>query len=488
MGSFLDSLQKQTSKVARTENGAITHNSTGNDVLNFFALAGAMRNNLRDAKALFHKAFNEDPQLAVRALFYLRDVRGGQGERDLFRELFKELDRLHHNTASKVLHFIPEYGRWDDLFNIGLPIDNSVVTPLISKQLAKDVAQSEVGNSVSLLAKWLPSENASSKVSRTNARNLAAALGMSNKEYRKTVVRLRKHIELLEQKMSQNDWEEIEYSKLPSQASRKHVKAFNRHDEYRFQEFIGAVTRGEKTMNAGTVFTYEVVDMIRKGQDNEANAVWKSLPDLTNGSNALVVADTSGSMGSMNRMYASSTQPLDVSVSLALYFAEHNTGPFKDYFLTFSERPELVKVSGATLSQKLSNISTANWGMNTNIQAVFNLVLNAAKSAAATAEDVPKVIYIISDMEFDSSTRNSGLTAFENAKEQFEQAGYKLPHLVFWNVNARSTNVPVTKNEGYVTLVSGLSQSTFRYVIEGKTPYESMLSILNGERYAQIEV
>jgi len=356
---------------------------------------------------------------------------------------------------------------------------------LIQVQWALD----EQNEHPSLLAKWLPSENASSSNSRTMARQIAADLGMSNKEYRKRVVALRKRIGLLEQKMSENEWNEIDYGKIPSQAGRKHNKAFRRHDENRFEQFLDAVVSGEKTVNAGTLFTYEVVDVVRKGDNKTADALWKNLPDFTNGNNALVVADTSGSMGNIDRSY-SATQPIDVSVSLALYFAERNTGAFKDYFLTFSERPQLVKVVGNTLAAKLKNISTAHWGMNTNIQAMFDLLLKSAKDTGATAEDMPKIIYIISDMEFDSSTRNSGLTAFENAKQAYEQAGYTLPHIVFWNVNARgsNSNVPVTKNEGNVTLVSGLSQSTFRYVIEGKTPLQSMLDILNGDRYAQIEV
>jgi hypothetical protein len=476
--SFLDALQKNTSKNARTENGAVTHSATGSDVLNFYALAGAMRDNVKQAKQLFRKALNEDRQLAIRALFYLRDIRGGQGERDLFRELYRELDA---DTAGKVAAFIPEYGRWDDLFSVpNVP----VIVEIVSRQLRVDNTNLEDGKSVSLMAKWLPSENASSKVSRAQARELAAALGLSNKEYRQQVVALRKHIGLLEQAMSEGNWDGIDYSKLPSQASRKHSKAFNRHDNDRFSAFLDAVIKGEAKMNAGTTYTYEVVDMIRKGHTKAADATWSALPDYTNGANALVVADVSGSMGSVS--YGGG--PIDVSVSLALYFAERNKGPFNGYFMTFSERPELVKVSGATLSDKMRNIGTANWGMNTNIQAVFDVILKAAKAAGADATDVPKIVYIVSDMEFDRSTRNSDKTAFENAKKQFEKAGYVLPHIVFWNVNARNTNVPVTKNEGNVTLVSGLSQSTFAQVVQGKTPYESMIDVLNGPRYAQILV
>lgn len=488
MATFLDALQHNVSKTARTENGAVTHSTSGNEVLNFFALAGAKRNDVAGARTLFRKALQEDRQLAIRALFYLRDVRGGQGERDLFRALFKDLIRTDLAAAEEVLKWVPEYGRWDDVVSF-YNYNGFDVKTLIEDQFHADIQNYELGKSVSLLGKWLPSENASSKNSRAYARQLAEALGLSNREYRKAVVKLRQYIGLLEQAMSEGNWSEIDYSKLPSQASRKHTKAFNRHDETRFQDFIGAVVKGEKKMNAGTVYTYEVVDMVRKGQDNAANAVWTSLPDYTKGTNALVVADTSGSMGSVSRYsYREGTQPIDVSVSLALYFAEHNNGPFKDYFLTFSERPALVKVRGTTLTDKLTNISMADWGMNTNIEAVFDLVLTAAKNADANAEDIPKVIYIISDMEFDSVRGGSKETNYEAAKRKFNAAGFDLPHVVFWNVAARNTNVPATAANNNVTLISGLSQSTFQHVVAGKTPLQSMLDVLNGPRYEQIVV
>lgn len=358
------------------------------------------------------------------------------------------------------------------------------VVPLIAGQLEADEQAMRQGNSVSLMAKWLPSENASSKNSRKAARDLAAALNLSNKEYRQKVVALRKHIGLLEQQMSESNWSAIEYGKVPSQASRKHVKAFKRNDENRYSAFLDSVIKGEATMNAGTTFTYEVLDVIRKGDDKAADAIWKSLPDYTNDSNALVVADVSGSMGNIS--YGGG--PIDVSTTLALYFAEHNNGPFKDYFVTFSSRPELVKVVGNTLTQKLHNISTANWAMSTDIEAVFDLILKAAMSAGANAEDIPRVLYIVSDMEFNSVRGGQDVTNYERAKDRFEAQGYTLPHVVFWNVAARNTNVPTTAAAQNVTLVSGLSQSTFRYVVEGKTPMESMLDILNGERYAPITV
>jgi len=484
MGSFLAELQSQGTKTARTENGAVTHSTTTNAVLDFFALAGAKRNDIAGAKTLFRKAFQEDRQLAIRALFYLRDIRGGQGERTLFRELFKELTRLDLGAAEKVIGFVPEYGRWDDVISLyGFGGLNKTALKMIRNQLELDALDRAAGKSISLMAKWLPSENASSANSRVMARQIATDLGISNKKYRQTVVALRKHIGLLEQQMSTNSWDSVDYGKLPSQASRKHTKAFKRHDETRYEEFLGAVIKGDAKMNAGTVATYEVLDVVRKGNDNAANAIWKSLPDYTNGGNAIVVADTSGSM---TAIISGSTRAMDVSTSLALYFAEHNEGAFKNYFISFSESPELVAVRGNTLMEKLRNISTTNWGFNTNIEKVFDLILDAAKRAGADAEDVPKVIYIISDMEFDSVRGGRNETNYEAAKRKFDAAGFQLPHVVFWNVASRNSNVPTSAAQTNVTLVSGLSQSTFRYVLEGKTPVQSMLDILNGERYSQI--
>ncbi len=483
MGSFLAELQSQGTKTARTENGAVTHSTTTNAVLDFFALAGAKRNDIPGARTLFRKALQEDRQLAIRALFYLRDIRGGQGERDLFRALFKDLIRTDLSAAEQVVAFIPEYGRWDDI--VSLYNFNGFTTPvkMIRNQLELDALDRAAGKSISLMAKWLPSENASSANSRVMARQIATDLGISNKKYRQTVVALRKYIGLLEQQMSTNSWDSVDYGKLPSQASRKHTKAFKRHDETRYEEFLGAVIKGDAKMNAGTVATYEVLDVVRKGNDNAANAIWKSLPDYTNGGNAIVVADTSGSM---TAIISGSTRAMDVSTSLALYFAEHNEGAFKNYFISFSESPELVAVRGNTLMEKLRNISTTNWGFNTDIEKVFDLILNAAKRAGADAEDIPKVIYIISDMEFDSVRGGRNETNYEAAKRKFDAAGFQLPHVVFWNVASRNTNVPTSAAQTNVTLVSGLSQSTFRYVLEGKTPVQSMLDILNGERYSQI--
>lgn len=470
--SYLDSLKQTTNQFARTENGAKTNASSLNPVLDFFALAGAMRGRVDDAVKLFKKAYAEDNLLALRALFYLRDIRGGQGERDLFRACLPLVSR---EVLKKNLPLVPEYGRWDDI----LKLDIITIAPIIKEQLEQDALAMAKGESISLLAKWLPSENASSKTTKALAKAIATVLDLTPSEYRKILSKFRSYIKLLEQNMSTNQWAEIDYEKVPSQAMRKHTKAFYRHDEDRFKEFLGDVKTGEKKIKTSTLFTYEVFDLVQSGDAETADALWNNLPDYTNGSNALVIADVSGSM--MGR-------PMSVSVSLALYFAEHNTGAFHNYFMTFSDRPQLTKVLGTTLEDKLDMIENSDWGGSTNIEAAFDAILSAAQKDKASADEMPKILYIISDMEFNSCVRGTDLTNYENAKAKFEAAGFTLPHVVFWNVDARNNQLPATMYDNNVTLISGSSASTFRYAVEGKTPLESMTDILNSERYLPITI
>lgn len=489
--SFLDELQKNTN-LTSTENGAVTNKSTLDPLLDFFSLAGAMRDRQNDAVKLFEKAYFADKLGAIRTLFYLRDIRGGQGERTTFRSCLAHLRTLDEGAYKAVLRYVPEYGRWDDLLADGV---DATTVALIRSQLEEDTANLAEGKSVSLLAKWLPSENTSSKKSSAQAKALAKALEFKPSQYRKTIVALRKHIKLLEQKMSGREWETVEYGALPGQAHRKHVKAFRRHDEERYNAYLVAAEKGGAKLNASTLYTYEVFDTVGKDV-KAANAMWANLPDYTNGTNALVMADVSGSM---------SGRPMSVSVSLALYFAERNTGPFNGYFMTFSATPQLVKVQGNNLETRLRNIQNAEWGMNTNLEAAFDRILDAAKASGASVDDMPKVLYIISDMEFDqASSSNVGYsywgqpaaspvpqpsdTLFAQAKIKFEAAGYQLPHVVFWNVDARNDQAPATKFDGHVTLISGSSQSTFRYAVDGKSPVELMHEVINGERYKQIVI
>lgn len=482
MSNFLDELQKGTNKT-HTENGAVTNKSTLNANLDFFSLSGAMRSNVASAVNLFEKAYYTDPQIAIRTLFYLRDIRGGQGERDIFRVCFNKLIDLSSDHATKVVKHIAEYGRWDDVVELLPGKLGSLAVDIIREQFAKDSQDMKDNKSISLMAKWLPSGNATNKRRRELAKSLAKELKLvSNSDnltpYRKDVSRLRKYIKLLEQQMSTKQWSEIDYSKLPSQAHRKHVKAFKRHDEARYTEFLSKVEKGEAKLNAGTLYTYEVFDAVSAGNLQAANAMWKSLPDFTNGNDALVVADVSGSMNG---------RPMSVSVSLALYYAEHNKGTFHNKFMTFSARPQLVDVTGNTLADKLRMIQNAYWDMNTDLEAVFATILNAAVASGSKGDDLPKVIYIISDMEFDQCVV-ADESVFDRAKNAFIQNGMTLPHVVFWNVSARNEQAPATKFDNNVTLISGLSQSTFQYAVGGKNPEELMLEVVNSERYAPITI
>lgn len=463
--SFLDELQKQTNNTY-TLNGAVTNKSTLDPLLDFFSLGGAKRNDIPSAVKLFEKAYYADRLGAIRCLFYIRDVRGGQGERDIFRACYKKLDEIDHELATKLAKHIPEYGRWDDW----------LVPELVKEQLIKDEEAMSKGEQVSLLAKWLPSENTSSSTTSKKATQLAKDLGLKPSQYRRKIVALRKYIKLLEQQMSANEWSDINYEHLPSQAGRKHVKAFRKHDNERYEAYLEAVERGEAKINTSTLYTYEVFDTV-SSDVKAANAMWANLPDYTNGNDALVVADVSGSM---------SGRPMSVSVSLALYFAEHNKGIFKNKFMTFSDNPRVVDVVGNTLEQKLRMIENVEWRYSTNMEAVFNALLNAAINS--DREGMPKVLYIISDMEFNQACANPNKSVFDNAKQAFQEQGLELPHVVFWNVNSWQDQAPATKFDNRVTLISGMSQSTFRYAVEGKTPIELMNEVINSDRYLPIDI
>lgn len=468
--SFLDELQKATNK-ATTENGGATNASSLNPCLDFFALGASKRKDPMAAARLFRKAYDKDKLTALRTLFYIRDVREGQGERDIFRVCMEELAAFDIDTANKMLKYIPEYGRWDDL--LYHRAGNPVAVKLVKEQLLKDART----DTPSLLGKWMPSENASSETTRKAALNWAKALNVKPSQYRKILSKLRKKIDVLERKMSSKKWMDIKYENVPSQAFRKHTKAFDRNDHERYQEFIGAVNKGEKKVNTSTVTTAEVIQNVRNGDNDSANAIWKSLDNLVpEDLSAIVVADVSGSM------YG---RPMDISTSLALYFAERNKGLFANKFMTFSDRPRLVDVVGDTLTEKLYNISTADWNGSTNIEATFDALLSAA-SHTSDRSTIPKVVFIISDMEFNSCASNADETAFENARRKWAEEGLELPTLVFWNVDARSNNVPVTKFDKNVMLISGSSQNAFRMAFEGKTPEDLMNEVVNSERYAQI--
>lgn len=506
MNSFLSGLNETLNKTT-TENGAVTNKSSLDAVVDFYGLAGAMRERPAAAADLFESAYASDPLTAVRTMFYLRDVRGGQGEREVFKACLDRLAYLDGDSYAHVLQYVPFYGRWDDVLHRGV---TEAALDLIRDQWNADVEALHQGESVSLLAKWLPSVKTSSAATRALAAELSLELELLPVHYRQTLTALRAHIRLLEHQMSSNDWNNISYDKLPSQAHRRHTKAFLRHTPERYQEYLAGVAKGERKINVKAVYPHEIWQMVNKGEHEYANVAWDALPDYTQGTNALVMADTSDSMTWYNNARA-----MAVSVSLALYFAERNDGPFKGHFMTFSSDPQLVKVTGSSVAQRMAAIRRARVGGNTNLLAAFQAILTAGLKAP---DQMPKVLYIISDMEFDNAVPNTVQTyrqirmpkmnwftgqpeyqlvnvpvaapsrdsIFETAKAQFAQHGLTLPHVVFWNVEARQNQAPALAHNGNVTLVSGLSPTTFSQVVEGKTPRQLVDSVVNGERYQRI--
>lgn len=471
---FWDSVSKYT----YTENGALTLNTTNSAVLDMFSMGGAMRSRTdKEIVALFRNAFKEDPVLAMKCLFYIRDCRGGLGEKRFFRVILKYLkDTYKDIPLDKVIKLTSEYGSWKDVFQTLNPPDYfSIVAP----QFIKDASN----GCPSMMEKYMPSIGGSAN---KKAEEFARLLKITPRQYRKTLSLLRGKLKLVETMLSEQKWDEIKYSAVPSKAMMKYNKAFGRHDYERFSEFIENVKKGTEKINASTLYPYEIYKSLKNGsiKDNEATALWDNLPDYTNGKNAIVMADVSGSMTWGDGL------PILISVSLALYFAERNKGKFNGSFMTFSTNPEVVKVKGKTLSEKMNNISTARWSGTTDLQKAFDLILSAGLRDSIPQEEMPEVIYIISDMEFNTATRGSGIdkTNFDAIKEKYSNAGYTIPRVVFWNVNSHQDNVPVSKNELGVALVSGASPSVFKIAVDKDcSPEKILLNTLNSERYKAVE-
>lgn len=474
--------------VAYTLNGAKSNASSLDACVDFFGKGAAMRSQSDAAVIdLFSKSFYQDRLVALKTLFYTRDVREGQGERKTFRTLIRWLAVNYTDILIKNINNIAFFGRWDDLYSlVGSPAEKAAFET-IAFQLRKDATDAADGKPISLLAKWLKSVNTSSAESRALGYKTAKALGVTPKEYRQALAALRKHIDVIEVKLSSGKFSEIDYEKVPSKASLLYRKAFNKRDGERYRSYLTAVEKGEAKINASVVYPYEIIRPIEQGSENDPVALktldlqWKNQPNwlADNPHKGLVVADVSGSMMG---------QPILVSVSLAIYFAERNVGPFKDTFLTFSSRPALQHITGQTIAEKVRSLNRGGWEMNTDIQAAFNLILNTAKQYNIKPDDMPTALYIISDMQYDSCT--SGGTNFDAIKQKYAAAGYALPRLIFWNVNAIGKDSPVTVNDQGVCLVSGCSPSILKSVLSAKTftPADVMLETLNKPRYDVVTV
>ena len=500
--SFMDAMKNEMLEnfnESVTENGAVGYRTTGKALLDInFAVASLRSANEGEIVRRFQAAFLENKVLAMKWLFFARDVRGGLGERRLFRTAMKYIAKYEPETARKVVGLIPEYGRYDDLWSL---LDDNELRPYIvefvSQQLTEDVANSRNRKPISLLGKWMPSANASSATTKRYAKILRNALEMKESEYRRTLSALRRYTDVVEVKMSAKMWGEIDYEAVPSRANLIYNGAFLRNDEERRRAFLASLEKGEARINASTLFPYDIVHQYCSGgygrtpksYDATIEALWKNLPDLVQGcGNTIVVADGSGSM--MSRVGSSGVTALEVANSLAIYFAERSSGEFKNKYITFSSRPQLVDFSrGQSLRDKISIALGHSEISNTNIEAVFDLILNTAIRNNMRQEDIPANILIISDMEFDCATTGRiGANLFKTIEAKYRNYGYKLPRLVFWNVNSRTNTIPVRENDMGVALVSGFSVNICKMVMSGKTdPFECLLETLNSERYQPVE-
>lgn len=488
---------KNDANETRTANGAKAFASTKSFVLDLFSLGGAYRNRSEeDIKKLFSKAFAENPLLAMKTLFYLRDITQGQGERRFFRVVLKYLALHHPEALRKNLHLIPKFGRYDDLWVLLETDLKDDVIDLVRKQLSLD----KNVDHPSLLGKWLPSLNASSYKTKKYAKIIQEELRLTPRQYRKLLSSLRKKIDIVETKLTERDYESIDYSKLPSRAGLVYRKAFLRNDRERYQAYLDSLSKGKANINTKTLYPYDIVHKALQGYNGRnvwnwysreltqqeiqlLDAQWNNLPDFIGErkENSIAVVDTSGSMNG---------RPMEVAISLGIYLAERNKGVFHNHFFTFSDRPKLQQIVGSNIVEKVRNLSDSEWGGSTNVEAVFRKILDVAVRNNLPQDEMIGKVIIISDMQFNYCTRGVDTHIFKQLEKDFNEAGYKMPLLTFWNVNAFQSNTQFTMNENGVELVSGFSPSIFKNVLSNvsKTPYELMLEVIDSDRYAEVTV
>ena len=510
MANFLNELKNSTN-FGYTENGAIKRNTTHSDLLDMFAMGAAMRSRSdADIILMWRKAFAENPVYALKCLFYIRDVRGGQGERRFFRICIRDLAIQNTEALLRNIEYIPEFGRYDDLYSlIDTPAEDAAFA-FIKKQLALDL-QCETP---SLLAKWLKSENTSSKESRRLAGRTRQYLGMSHKQYRKTLSILRARINVLERLMSEGRWDEIEFDKIPSKAGMKYKNAFARHDLERaknenVQTYADFAKDATKKVNASVLNPVDIADQIFKyngwgylSNPSETDRLmwqkyWDNQKDYYNGrqENGIAIVDVSGSM---------SGQPMNAAVSMGAYIAERGKGPFKDHFITFSSNPALVRFEGVDIYDKFQRARQADWGGSTNIEATFDMMLNVARQNHVPASDMPQTLYIFSDMEFNAcmscgarstdrwgygSRINGGEagvnTLLEGIAQKWARYGYELTRVIFWNLDARQDNIPALGDR--FSYISGFSMAMIEEVLSGEDGYSLMMKKLDSDRYSCIK-
>ena len=498
--NFAEAMKEEQTHVF-TENGAQAKNTSGDKLVDFYSTIGALRN-ADDARVLrlFDDAYTEDNLLATKILFYARDIRGGLGERKVFRTILKH-SAMHHPEAIRPnLDLIGVYGRYDDLYClIGTPLESDMWNTM-NKQFAEDLKNFNEGNVISLLAKWIKTPDTSSEESRKLGCLTAKKLGYSVYDFKRILRKLRAHIRVTETLMSAGKWDEIKYSEVPSRAMNIYRNAFMKHDPVRFTDFNQKALKGEVKINSSTLYPYDIIEkyftrmymnnpyattnVVRPEGEDTLEAQWRQLPNyITEGKHAIVMADTSGSMVG---------RPFNTALGLALYFAERNVGAYKDVFLTFSRHPHFQQIKGSTLYEKLSSLNMADWGQNTDLQAAFDYILATAIKYKMKPEDMPQTLIVVSDMEIDRAQGygEESWSFYEDTKRWYRASGYEIPEVIFWNVESRNDIFHADAKRKGVQLCSGQSTAVFKQLMDcvGMNAYEAMLKVLNNERYSAVQV
>ena len=495
---FMDNVQQELNgkwNRSRTDNGALVHRTSTHPLLDMNFAVSSLRSASEDEICrMFWLAVNEDPKHALKWLFFTRDVRGGLGERRLFRTVMQYMVASDPDLIHALIPLVPEYGRWDDLWCLLDTDARDDVVKFTAKQFKTDLEALKSGASVSLLGKWLPSANTSSSKTRRYANMMCSAIGMTPRMYRKALSALREKIRVTERLMSANKWDEIEYEHVPSRANLLYGNAFLRHDESRRRKFLQDVKDGKKDIHASVLYPHDIVNRYNSSiyrNDDTLEALWKALPDTVQGNGStLCVADGSGSMSTRVSLDSSVTC-LDVANALAIYFAERCAGEFRNTYITFSHRPRIVRFKeNSSLREKIIAARANCECSNTNIEAVFYLILSTAVNNKMPQEELPKTVLVLSDMQFDGATCGAkpNQTLFEAISERYKANGYTMPRLVFWNIDGRTDTIPVIQNEAGVALVSGFSVNVVDMVLSGKLdPYECLLEKLDSKRYDAVE-
>jgi hypothetical protein len=470
MNAFVDAIQEQES---RTSNGMKARKTSANALVDFFYSVGASRG--KDVIPAFTAAYVQDPELTLRIVLWSRDVREGAGERQIFRDILTHLENTDPDAAARLMNRVPELGRFDDLLVFKTKGMKTRAFTLLGEHISAKNA---------LAAKWTPRKG-------PIASEFRQFLGLSPKQYRKTLVEL---TSVVETQMCKNDWDNINFSHVPSQASRIYKKAFNRHTS-KFAEYVAKLVKGDPDVkvNAGAIFPHDVLKGVigtygttyfNKTELDHVVAQWDALPNYVGDANIMPLVDVSGSMGCPAGKSTSVTC-LAVSVSLGLYLADKNRGAFNGTFLTFSDRPELLTLKGNVV-QKAQQMIKSSWGMSTNLHAAFDKILSTAVKNNVPQGDMPKILLILSDMQFNQSVNGTDDSAMEMIERKYSNAGYILPQVVFWNLNSYD-NVPVKSDKSGAALVSGFSPSILKGILSADlnefTPEGVMMKTIMSERY-----